>query len=87
MTRRRACLLGSVAAVVLILGLLLVNRCADGGAMAGRYRACECRGIEWVQYDGTAADGPRRTLCFGLVASTTCYRSRGGGVIPCGSSD
>jgi hypothetical protein len=53
------------------LGWLLVSVCADGGAMAGR------------QYDRSAADGPRRTICFGLVTSTTCYRSRGGDVVPC----
>ena len=35
---------------------------------------------EWVQYDRTAADGPRRTRCLGRVGSTTCYRSRGGEV-------
>lgn len=76
-------LFGLAAIVVLGLGLLLIHRCADGGAMASGYRACECRGIEWVQYDRTAADGPRRTICLGLVASTACYRSRGGEVIAC----
>jgi hypothetical protein len=70
-------------ALVLATGVALVHRCADGGAMSARYRTCECRGIEWVQYDRTAADGPRRTLCLGLVGSTTCYRSRGGEVTPC----
>ena len=77
-------LLGVTAIVVLRLGLLLlIHPCADGGAMASAYLACECRGIEWVQYDRTAADGPRRTICFGVMASTTCYRSRGGDVIAC----
>ena len=33
-----------------------------------------------MQYDRTAADGPRRTRCLGRVGSTTCYRSRGGEV-------
>jgi hypothetical protein len=78
---RRRWLLAAVAA--LGLGWLLVSVCADGGAMAARYRTCQCRGVEWQQYDRTAADGPRRTLCLGLVDSTTCYRSRGGDVVPC----
>lgn len=76
-------LLGVSAIVGLGLALLLIHRCAEGGAMASAYRACECRGIEWVQYDRTAADGPRRTICFGVIASRTCYRSRGGDVIAC----
>jgi hypothetical protein len=84
MTRSRPRWLLGVAAIVgLGLGLLFIHRCADGGAMASAYRACECRGIEWVQYDRTAADGPRRTICFDLIASTTCYRSRGGELTAC----
>jgi len=71
------------AAVLVVAGFALVTRCADGGAMGARYRTCQCRGIEWVQYDWTAADGPRRTLCLGLVSSTTCHRSRGGEVVSC----
>jgi len=69
--------------VIVAAGYALVNRCADGSAMGGRYRTCACRGIEWVQEDRTAADGPRRTLCLGLIAATTCYRSRGGEVVTC----
>lgn len=80
MRRRRLAL---TLVVGLGLGWLLVSVCADGGAMAGRYRTCECLGVEWLQYDRTAADGPRRTICFGLVTSTTCYRSRGGDIVPC----
>jgi hypothetical protein len=76
---------GFVLAAIAALGLgwALVSRCADGGAMAARYQTCECLGLEWQQYDRTAADGPRRTICVGLVASATCYRSRGGDVVPC----
>lgn len=70
-------------ALLLVAGFTLVTRCADGGAMGARYRTCQCRGIEWVQYDRTAADGPRRTLCLGLVTSTTCHGSRGGEVVSC----
>jgi hypothetical protein len=69
--------------VVLGLGLFLVRVCADGGAMASAYRTCHCRGMEWQLYDRTAADGPRRTLCFGIVRSRTCSQFRGGPAIPC----
>lgn len=55
--------------VLLGLGLSLIRVCADGGAMGSAYRTCNCRGIEWQLYDRTAADGPRRTLCFGIMQS------------------
>ncbi len=73
--------LGAVAA-----GFLLIHLCADGGAMAGEYRSCRCRGIEWVLYDATAADGPRRTACFGWVSKRTCYQYRDGPELPCSSA-
>jgi hypothetical protein len=62
-----------------------IRICADGGAMASRYRSCECRGFEWVLYDRTPADGPRRTLCLGLVRSRTCHQFMNGPVVPCSS--
>jgi hypothetical protein len=70
--------------VVLGLGLFLIRVCADGGAMGSGYRTCECRGVEWQLYDQTAADGPRRTLCFGIVRSRTCFRFREGPAVSCG---
>ena len=51
--------------------------------MGARYRACDCRGIEWILYDRTPADGPRRTMCLGRVRTTTCYRFMGGPQIEC----
>ena len=73
--------------IVVVLFLLLVSVtvrvCADGGAMAAAYQTCECRGCEWMLYDRTPADGPRRTLCLGLVRSWTCYQSRGGPPVAC----
>jgi hypothetical protein len=62
---------------------LLVSECASGGAMGGADRTCECRGVEWELYDRRPADGPRRTLCIGLVRSATCYRTTGGPVVGC----
>ncbi|MGH7526783.1 MAG: hypothetical protein ACREMX_08755 [Gemmatimonadales bacterium] len=72
-----------VTSGIVALGLALTRVCADGGAMAATYRTCECRGVEWQLYDATAADGPRRTLCFGLVWSRTCYQYRSGPTVPC----
>jgi hypothetical protein len=73
-----------LAAVLMVLaGFATIHVCADGGAMAAAYRACECLGLEWQLYDRTAADGPRRTLCFGIVRSATCYQSRDGPVVTC----
>jgi hypothetical protein len=70
-------------ALLLGIGVALVSVCADGGAMASAYRTCRCAGIEWQLYDATAADGPRRTLCLGIVRSRTCWQSRAGPAVPC----
>jgi len=72
-----------LASLVLALGLLLIQVCADGGAMGSAYQTCECRGYEWQLYDRTPADGPRRTLCLGLLRSTTCHQFRVGPEVPC----
>ena len=72
-----------VTGLAVALGLIFINVCADGGAMAGAYRTCECRGFEWEQYDRAPSDGPRRTLCVGYLQSRTCHQSRGGPVVPC----
>jgi hypothetical protein len=72
-----------VSAALLVLAAATVRICADGGAMAALYQSCDCRGFEWQLYDRTAADGPRRTLCVGLVASKTCYRFRDGPILEC----
>jgi len=67
----------------LAAGLLLVRTCAAGGGMAAAYQACRCRGVEWELYDRTAADGPRKTLCLGIVESRQCYQFMEGPAIPC----
>jgi hypothetical protein len=51
--------------------------------MGSAYRTCDCRGVEWQLFDRTAADGPRRTLCVGIVRSRTCLQFRAGPVIGC----
>jgi hypothetical protein len=63
--------------------MLLHHECASGGAMGGWYRTCTCRGIEKVDFDATAADGPLRTVCLGWVTARTCFRSRGGPEMRC----
>lgn len=71
------------AGLLVVLGFLFIRVCADGGAMASAYRTCDCRGIEWKIYDRTASDGPRRTVCLGVVHSRTCYQFRAGPEVPC----
>ncbi|MGH7566502.1 MAG: hypothetical protein ACREK2_06710 [Gemmatimonadota bacterium] len=80
---RIVALSGLVALFLLALGWIFTGVCAAGGAMASAYRTCECRGFEWEVYDRTPADGPRRTVCFGITRSETCYRSRGGPEVAC----
>ncbi|HSA57313.1 MAG TPA: hypothetical protein VLE53_16495 [Gemmatimonadaceae bacterium] len=83
MQRRTALSIAAAALGVAILAALLLHVCADGGAMGGAYRTCECRGLELELYDRMAADGPRRTICVGLVRSRTCLESRDGEAVPC----
>jgi hypothetical protein len=66
-----------------LAALLLVRECASGGGMAARDQTCRCLGAEWTLYDRRPADGPRQSLCVGVVLSTTCHRFTGGPVIDC----
>ena len=72
-----------VLSVVVISWALFNRECASGGAMGGVYRECTCHGWERVDYDNTAADGPRRTICLGWISARTCYQNRGGMEVPC----
>ena len=72
-----------ILAVILLSAFFLIHECAYGGGMGARYKACDCRGVEWVLYDQTPADGPRKTMCLGIVRSTTCHRFIGGPQIAC----
>lgn len=69
--------------VIAVGFLVFLNECAFGGAMGAAYRECDCRGMELQLFDHTPADGPRKTVCIGLVRSTTCYQSRGGPEVAC----
>ena len=80
---KRIVMLLLVVLVLMASGLLLINECAYGGGMGAAYKSCDCFGREWQLYDQTAADGPRQTVCIGVVQSTTCYRDMGGPRIEC----
>src|SRR5215510_6180572 len=83
LTSRRTVGLVVFCALLATVVYFLVHDCAVGGAMGGRYRDCRCGGLEWPVFDHKTDDGPRRTLCLGLVAERTCYRHREGPVVPC----
>lgn len=75
-----------IAIVLLVLGAigaLIIHTCVSGGGMGASYQTCECLGIEWELYDRRPADGPRKTLCLGLVRARTCYRFEGGPAVDC----
>jgi hypothetical protein len=72
-----------IVIVAALAALLLVRECALGGGMGARDRTCRCLGVEWTLYDRRPADGPRQSLCLGVVLSRTCYRTAGGPVIEC----
>ncbi len=83
MRTRSVLLAAALATGALGLGLLLVRVCADGGAMGSAYQTCQCRGFEWEVYDRTPADGPRRTVCVGVLQSRTCHQFQEGPVVSC----
>ena len=68
---------------LLALGFLFSRECSYGGGMGAAYRSCDCFGIEWELYDRTAADGPRKSICTGIVQSTECYQYIGGPKVEC----
>ena len=73
--------------VLILMGLGVlpfgVNECAYGGGMGAAYKSCDCLGVEWELYDQTAADGPRKTLCIGIVRSRECYQYMDGPPMAC----
>lgn len=73
-------------AIILALALmsvLFVNECSFTAGMGSAYKTCDCAGYEWLQYDRTPADGPRRTICLGIVRSVDCFRSVGEPEVAC----
>jgi hypothetical protein len=72
-----------IVLVLASLSSLLVNECFYWGGMGAAYKNCDCLGKEWELYDQTAADGPRKTVCIGIVRGTTCYQDMGGPRVDC----
>jgi len=83
MVTKRLRVVVAVLIAAVLAAALLVSECASGGGMAARDRTCECLGVEWQLYDHRPADGPRKSVCLGVVRSRTCYRTTGGPVIDC----
>ena len=81
--RKRIVMWAAAGFGVLAAALFLTRECAYGGGMPGWYRACDCTGIERLDYDATAADGQRRTICLGLVTARKCFQYRDGPEVPC----
>ncbi len=71
--------------IIVALGVALINECEFGGGMAAAYKSCDCLGKEWELYDRTEADGPRKTLCLGIIRSTSCYSYLEGPEVDCKS--
>ncbi|MGH7319654.1 MAG: hypothetical protein ACRELA_08525 [Candidatus Rokuibacteriota bacterium] len=72
-----------VLALGVVAGFLLIREGAYGGGMGASYMTCQCLGVEWELYDSRPVDGPRKTICVGIVQSRTCYRSSGGPLVEC----
>ena len=77
----------ALAIAIVVARSLFVHDCERGGAMAGAHRTCQCLGVERLVSDQTAADGPRHSACYGLVANETCFRHRGGPQVECAGID
>ena len=72
-----------IVLLVVASGLLLVKECSYWAGMGATYKSCDCLGIERELYDQTASDGPRKTVCLGIVQSSQCYQYPGGPRIEC----
>lgn len=70
-------------ALLIVLGFLLVNECFYWAEMGAAYKTCDCVGIERELYDPTAVDGPRKTVCIGIVQSPKCYKYIDGHITEC----
>lgn len=83
MQSRKAIKLSLIFIIPPLLGLLLIHECSFGGGMGAAAKSCDCVGLEWLLYDRTAADGPRKTICIGIVRATECFQYIGGPTEEC----
>jgi len=72
--------------IPVILGLLLIHECSFFEGMGAKATSCDCAGREWLLYDRTASDGPRKTIYIGIVRATECYQYFGGPTEECNFS-
>ena len=80
----RLALLFAVAAFLLtLLGFAFIHECDSIGGMGWSVKTCECSGYEWLLYDRTEADGPKRSLCLGIVQARQCFEYVDGPRIDC----
>jgi hypothetical protein len=83
MTSRKVLLLLVLALVLAVAADGLVNECHFIGGMGSSEKTCDCLGAEVLLYDRKEADGPRKTVCLGIVRSVECYQYRDGPRVPC----
>ncbi len=83
MNVRRWLLLLLLALVLALAADGLVNECHFIGGMGSSERTCNCLGAEVLLYDRTEADGPRKTVCLGIVRSVDCFQYRDGPRVLC----
>ncbi len=74
-----------LALVLLAVGIsfIFVHECDSIAGMGQSVVACECAGTEWLLYDRTEADGPRRSLCLGFVTQQECFEFIDGPRVDC----
>jgi hypothetical protein len=80
---RLAALLVAAILIALLLGFLFVHDCSSVGGMGWSVVVCDCAGYEWLLYDRTEADGPKRSLCFGRLEDRQCFQYVDGPRIDC----
>ena len=76
----------SIILIPLFLGLMLIHECSFAGGMGAAAKNCDCVGHEWLLYDRTDSDGPRKTICIGIVRATECDQYLGGPTEECNFS-
>ncbi len=73
----------ALALLAVLFGFIFVHNCDSTGVMGQSVVACDCTGYEWLLYDRTEADGPKRSLCLGLVHERQCFEFTGGRQLDC----
>lgn len=69
--------------ILVVAGSMLVGQCSYFAGMGASLTDCDCLGHQLLLYDRTAADGPRKSICIGLIRSVECYQYVGGPPVEC----